>query len=97
VPIGTDATVSISGGFILGDGAPAALLSGELQPVDDPSRKAVPFFTNRKGRFRVESVRPGKWQLVLFGHEVEPFPVEIGSEVEGVVDAGTLKLKAASR
>ncbi|WP_240002428.1 fimbria/pilus outer membrane usher protein [Oleisolibacter albus] len=94
VPIGTDATASVDGMLLLPDGAAAALYSGQLRPLDRPDTKQIPFFTNRKGRFRVDGVRPGRWELVLTGVEARPLPVTVPPEAEGVIALGTLPLAA---
>ena len=86
VPVGTDASVALDGVLSGPDGEPAALLSGILRPVGDAAgRQQLRFFTNRKGRFRVEAVRPGRWEIVLEGVEAKPVPVTVPAEAEGVI------------
>ncbi|WP_252181332.1 fimbria/pilus outer membrane usher protein [Azospirillum sp. B4] len=105
VPIGTDATVSLDGVLLDPDGKPVPLAAGMLVRADGKGTKAVnakdpksglevQFFTNRKGRFRVESVRPGEWLMQLTGVPHKPIPVTVPREAEGLLPLGTLKLEA---
>lgn len=94
VPIGTDATVSLSGDITLEDGSPVSLQSGELRPAGDANgRVAIPFFTNRRGHYRVEAVRPGKWILMVFGHDGQEREVEVAPEADGVLQIPVFILK----
>ncbi|HYC02766.1 MAG TPA: fimbria/pilus outer membrane usher protein [Azospirillaceae bacterium] len=96
VPIGTDATVALDGVLKGPDGEPAGLLSGILRPVKAGAgdrREDLRFFTNRRGRFRVDSVRPGKWELLLEGVTVKPIPVEVRPDAEGLVTLGEFTLE----
>ncbi len=92
VPIGTDATAALDGMLKAPDGTPVALLSGVLRPLDGAPAKEVQFFTNRKGRFRVEGLRPGKWELAVFGLDAMPFPIDIPAEADGVIQLGEVRL-----
>lgn len=92
VPIGTDAAVSLDGTLIGQDGTPAALLSGVLRPVQGLEAEEVPFFTNRRGRFRVEAVRPGRWEMLVHGTEAPPIPFEVPPDAEGVINLGEVRL-----
>lgn len=56
----------------------------------DPA--AVPFFTNRKGRFRVEGVRPGQWELTLNGQSFRAVPVTVAQDAEGMLPLGIVRL-----
>lgn len=93
VPIGTDATAALDGFLRAPDGSPVALLSGVLRPRDGAG-KEVQFFTNRKGRFRVEGLRPGRYDLSVFGLEARPFAIDIPADADGVIPLGDVKLEA---
>jgi outer membrane usher protein len=97
VPVGTDASVSLDGQMQGPDGLPLGLQSGELRPVGEPVRKAVAFFTNRRGRFRVEAVRPGSWELILHGLDFRPVPVNIPEEAEGIRVLGSIRMEPAEQ
>lgn len=93
VTIGTDAVASVTGILMAADGSPASLLSGVLRPVGaGPDAKEIPFFTNRRGLFRVEGVRPGAWELQVHGVEMPPHPVQVDASDSGDINLGTLTL-----
>ena len=73
-------------------GKPASLLSGVLRPLGIKDAKDLAFFTNRTGLFRIDSVRPGDWQLIVTGAEKTPFPVTVPKEAEGVVKLDPIRL-----
>ena len=50
-------------GKIKWQGKGLALKMGSLQSVND--KESYSFFTNRKGRFLVEAVRPGEYQVII--------------------------------
>jgi outer membrane usher protein len=87
VPLGTDAAASLTGVLRGPDGAPLSLHSGELRPA--AGGDALPFFTNRGGRFVIDGVRPGRWLLALpaLGRTVE---VEVPPDAEGTVNLGAV-------
>lgn len=93
VPIGTDAVASLTGQLQDAAGEPAALQSGVLRPVDaGPDAVEIAFFTNRRGTFRVEGVRPGKWSLQVHGLAMASYPVTVDRDAEGDVRLGTIRL-----
>lgn len=94
VTIGTDAVAALTGTLLDPDGKPMALLSGTLRPQGIKDAKDLPFFTNRKGVFRIDSVRPGDWLLILVGLEKHPLPVHVPADADGLVKLGPLRLSA---
>ncbi len=62
-------------GKIKWKGAALALKTGELVLKDDPKRSYA-FFTNRKGRFLIESILPGKYLLVVDGKPLDDLVIE---------------------
>ncbi|MEJ0028382.1 MAG: hypothetical protein WDN01_20335 [Rhizomicrobium sp.] len=65
VVVGNDATVVLDGVLTDASGAPLALLAGEIVPLDKTGAAAGEFFTNRQGRFRIEGIGPGSFELRL--------------------------------
>ncbi len=63
--VGSDYNVSAVGRLLTGDGEPVALVSGLATELAAPEREAVPFFTNREGRFGLTGLAPGRWRLTL--------------------------------
>ncbi|MDG5496698.1 fimbrial biogenesis outer membrane usher protein [Niveispirillum sp. BGYR6] len=95
VTIGTDAVASVTGQLLTADGTPAALLSGVLRPLDSSKgAKDLPFFTNRKGQFRVESVRPGRWALSIFGVTMVAETVTVPADADGEIKLPPIHLPA---
>ncbi|MBJ7416460.1 MAG: hypothetical protein JHC88_13590 [Niveispirillum sp.] len=94
ITIGTDAVASLVGTLIGPDDKPMALLSGTLRPQGIKDAKDLAFFTNRAGLFRIDSVRPGDWLLIVAGMEKTPLPITVAKEAEGLVKLGPLRLPA---
>ncbi|AUN33614.1 fimbrial biogenesis outer membrane usher protein (plasmid) [Niveispirillum cyanobacteriorum] len=92
ITIGTDAVASLVGTLIGPDDKPMALLSGTLRPQGIKDAKDLAFFTNRAGLFRIDSVRPGDWLLIVAGMEKTPLPITVAKEAEGLVKLGPLRL-----
>jgi outer membrane usher protein len=63
--VGSDYNVSAVGRLLTTGGDPVALLSGLATELAAPEREAVPFFTNRDGRFGLTGLAPGRWRLSL--------------------------------
>lgn len=85
---GEEGTVSLRGELYFADGTPVSLISGELVPVEAPERQRVFLFTNRAGRFGLEAVIPGKYELVLVG--LPPLALEIPEGQRGGYSLGKL-------
>jgi len=94
ITIGTDAIASLVGTLIGPDDKPMALLSGTLRPQGIKDAKDLAFFTNRAGLFRIDSVRPGNWLLIIAGMEKTPLPITVATDAEGLVKLGPLRLPA---
>ena len=91
VRVGTDASMLLDGILQDADGAPLALQAGEVRALDAPEREAIPFFTNRSGRFRVGGLRPGRYELSLFADPKAVLGVEIPAQTEGLFDVGVMR------
>jgi outer membrane usher protein len=87
---GTDASVLLGGIAHYKDRTPAALKGGEIRALDQDGRAASPFFTNRSGRFRIEGLRPGRYQIILFDEPPATVNVEIPKNASGLLDLGIL-------
>jgi len=93
VTLGTDATVFLDGTLIGENGEPLALISGTIKDLADPKAPPITFFTNRNGRFRVEGMKPGDFELDFAG----AFPgvtskISIPAKASGIYRIGTIKL-----
>jgi len=94
IPLGTDANVTVRGTLQLADGQPVALQGGEVVNPRDPSRPPIPFFTNRQGRFFVEGLSPGEFELQLLGAADAVVPIVIPKQQIGLMDLGVLQIPA---
>ena len=65
--IGSDATVTAVGTVLDDDGEAVSLATGEFSKVGDSSPAIKTVFTNSRGRFSVQGLSPGEWQLRLHG------------------------------
>lgn len=93
VTAGRDATVYLRGVLVYQDNSPVQLRAAEIHSLKDKNWKPLPFFTNRAGRFALDGLRPGRYQMKIGGVSGEHVEFEIPSKTEGVYDLGTLKLK----
>jgi outer membrane usher protein len=83
------AGVILDGSLVDEQGHTLGLKGGQLQPSDsdNPSNKAIPFFTNQTGRFRLPSVPPGRYKLELFDYDAPVLPViHVPNKVGEIVD-----------
>lgn len=88
VPVGTDGVAGIGGILADGEGRPLALQAGVLRPAGGDAGQA--FFTNRSGRFRIEGVAPGRWEIVLKTMNGRTLTVTVPEDAEGLIDLGTV-------
>ncbi|MBI5387103.1 MAG: fimbrial biogenesis outer membrane usher protein [Verrucomicrobia bacterium] len=97
IRVGTDANVSLTGTLLDAAGQTVPLQAGELVDTGDKPRPAVTLFTNREGRFYVEGLRPGRYELRLFADPAAVVAVEIPKGKTGAMDAGALSLPAGAK
>jgi outer membrane usher protein len=92
VVVGNDATVVLDGTLVDRTGTPLALLAGEIVSLDRKDAITGQFFTNRGGRFRIEGVGPGTFELRLARYPGVNAHVTISPETKGVYVVGEIKL-----
>lgn len=90
IPVGTGATVLGDGVLVDAGGTPLPLQLGSIASLDDESRAPIEFFTSRKGRFRVEGLSPGRFQLTLANAPGNAIVFAIPAGSAGRVDLGQL-------
>ena len=90
VSLGGDENVLLAGVLNIREGEPASLEAGKLIALDDSQQENRPFFTNRKGRFRVDRLKPGKYQLQLFSFPKDRLTIEIPEGTAGIYDIGNI-------
>ena len=97
IKVGTEATVFLRGTLLDADGSPVTLQAGNLISRDDPKWEPITMFTNRKGKFAVEGMKPGRFDLNVFGYGEAVIPIEIPEGIVGIYDVGSLKLPSAGQ
>ncbi|MNI15014.1 Fimbrial Usher protein [compost metagenome] len=91
IQVGSDAFVSALGRLIGNAGKPAALISGRVRPVDDPTAEPELFFTNSVGRFAIQKLVPGKtYRVELFSSPAAGFEFTVPADNEGLLDLKTV-------
>ena len=93
IELGTDATVFLDGVLVGSNDKPLSLISGTIKEAGASTAQPITFFTNRAGRFRVEGLKPGKFEMDFAG----AFPgvkqsITIPPEANGIYHIGTIKL-----
>lgn len=86
VKVGTDAVVVLKGQLLDDKNQPLGLASGELFSLDEPERTSILFFTNRKGYYAAEGLKPGKYKVTLYGEQIFGMTVSIPEGTAGLYD-----------
>lgn len=85
--------VIVGGALVSPDGTPLNLKGGQVTSLTLDRQSAQPFFTNRKGRFRLMPLPPGKYKLEIFEYSNMDIILQIKQGKEGaLVKLGRLKL-----
>lgn len=92
IRVGTGATVYVTGTLVTADGEPLSLQAGELVRLNAEAEAPQLFFTNRQGYFEAHELRPGAYDLRLFGPVTRNVPVTIPEESEGEYSLGRLEV-----
>ena len=88
---GTGATVLLRGVLRTADGKPVTLQTGTVHALDNPAFKPLPMFTNRGGRFVVEGLQPGRYELRMLADANAKLSFEIPKGRTGVFEIGDLR------
>lgn len=89
---GTDATVFLAGVLHDAKGVPIALQAGDILSLDEPDRPPIVMFTNRKGKFRVDGVRPGRYVIKLYAVPEAPVEFVVPESAVGLYDIGVFQI-----
>ena len=91
IQVGSDAFVSALGRMVGNAGKPAALISGRVRLLDDPTAEPELFFTNSVGRFAIQKLIPGKtYRVELFTSPAAGFEFTVPADNEGLLDLKTV-------
>jgi outer membrane usher protein len=96
IRVGTGATVLLSSVLETAEGAPVSLQAGEIISLSEPKMTPIEVFTNRKGKFMAEGLKPGAFELRLFGEAPTTVRFEIPKGKAGLYDIGKLPVPAAN-
>ncbi len=91
VTVGSDATVFLRGILQGAEGAVAELQAGEVRSLDDKAWSSKTLFTNRVGKFAVEGLKPGRFEVRLTNGEQVKFTIP--DEASGIYNIGELTLE----
>jgi len=97
IRVGTEATVFIRGVLVDEQGNPLRLQTGEVISLSDPQWQPVVVFTNRAGRFVLEGLKPGQYEIRLSQPPPNQIRFQIPAGKTGVLDLGTLRLPGRAR
>ena len=95
IDVGSAASVTVLATLLGPDGAPVALVGGELRSLDEPEREPVQAFSNRAGRLVAAGVAPGRYRLVLVTDPVLQAEVIIAEGSVGLVQLGAIQMQEA--
>jgi outer membrane usher protein len=97
IRVGTDATVLLRGVLVDEQGNPLALQYGRITSLTDPDWTAVEVFTNRTGRFAAPGLKPGQYEIWMFGRDRPLATVDIPIGTTGVYTLEPLGRTPSSR
>lgn len=96
IRVGTGATVLLGGILETAQGAPVSLQAGEIVSLAEPQQQEpLVFFTNRRGKFSLEGLQPGRYEICLFSELPSAVRFDIPKGKGGIYDIGTLRLPKA--
>ncbi|OCH15096.1 fimbria/pilus outer membrane usher protein [Aliivibrio sp. 1S128] len=87
--IGSDASYTIKGILEFIDGEPLIYYQGKI----DGEGQSLPIFTNKKGRFFVQGLIPGKYVIKIDGIKtLSPITVQVSKGQNNLIDVGTFHI-----
>lgn len=95
--VGTESFVSLKGALFDADSKPVGLWSGEIKSLTDPSWKESTFFTNSEGRFTLEGLKPGRYEVRSYENAKEKFELTVPEGAGGILDVGKIQLMKSEK
>jgi len=92
IRFGSDATVILKGVLVDSNDRPVTLQAGEITSLTQQDQQPLQLFTNKTGRFVVEGLQPGKYELTLLSDRPTKIHFEIPGKQTGIYDIGKLQL-----
>ncbi len=90
--VGNDAVVLLDGVLVDKNGKPLPLQAGEAREVGAATGKAQQFFTNRTGRFRIDGMHPGQYDVTLNADTRVTVRITVPDNATGIYRLGDLKI-----
>lgn len=97
IQVGTEATVFVRGRLLDAKGEPVALQVGEVTSLSDPNWQPVTLFTNRAGKFALQGLKPGRYEIRLELDQQNRIRFEVPAAQTGVYDLGVLEISAPGK
>ncbi len=97
IRVGTPQTATVMGTLLQPDGTPLAFASGLVTPVGAPASEGVPWFTNGSGRYFVEGLTPGQYELRPFDNNDAVLILEVPADATGLYRAPPLTRSVAAQ
>ncbi|MEM9897806.1 MAG: fimbria/pilus outer membrane usher protein [Pseudomonadota bacterium] len=97
IKIGNGAIVSVLGTLVDESGEPISLKTGTASNLSLPDAEPAFVFTNRQGRFVLESLSAGKWSIKLDTNPPLEGVIEIGKEDAGLLRIPEITLKRGQK
>lgn len=91
VNLNTDSSVTIVGVLKKVDGTPLALASGDIVKEETKEGAAV-FFTNKRGQFVAENLKPGNYHLRFYEGDFRPVRFRVHEGARGMIRLGDLEV-----
>lgn len=89
--VGSDYYVSALGVMLDADGAPLSMVSGTAYEVGAEGKEPVTVFTNKVGRFSLNGLRPGRWEIRMLGDEPATYVIDVPENAENVIRFDALR------
>lgn len=97
IRVGTEATVFVRGVLVDEQGNPLRLQTGEVVSLSEPQWQSVALFTNRAGRFVLEGLKPGQYEIRLSQPPPNQIRFEVPAGKTGVLDLGILRISGRAQ
>jgi outer membrane usher protein len=96
IHVGEGIFVILTGSLAYSDGKPVSLQAGEVAALGNTPAAPIEFFTNRAGRFSIDGLKAGRYELRIFDEEKSTVQFEVPKGKVGPYDLGRIRLASSS-